>query len=89
MKLQIKDILYLEAMKDYTRIKTTTRQYLVLTTLKDILNKLPQPTFIQVHRSYIINTEKITAMEKGQISIHSDTIPIGKIYRAALNGIFT
>ena len=62
-KLHINDILYLEAMKDYTRIVLPDRQYLVLTTLTDMQERLPVEKFVRIHRSYIVHTEKITAIK--------------------------
>ncbi|MES1250362.1 MAG: LytTR family DNA-binding domain-containing protein, partial [Chitinophaga rupis] len=76
-KLPVQDILYLEAMKDYTRIKTATGQYLVLTTLSGILEKLPPGLFVRIHRSYIVNREKIDTVERNRISIRSQILPVG------------
>jgi len=89
MKLPIDEILYLEAMKDYTRIKTTAGQYLVLVTLRGMLNQLPQDLFLQVHRSYVVNCSKVTAIDKGHVFIQSDSLPTGKLYKTALQAIFT
>ncbi|MFI5192910.1 MAG: LytR/AlgR family response regulator transcription factor [Chitinophagales bacterium] len=83
-KLAIPDITYLEAMKDYTRIKTVSGQYLVLTTLSGILNRLPPELFVRIHRSYVVNREKIDSVEKSKISIQSHILPVGKLYKNAL-----
>jgi len=48
-KIPVHDILYLEAMRDYTRITTVTKQYLVLTTLNGILDKLPPDILIPLN----------------------------------------
>ena len=84
-KISIHDILYLEAMRDYTRIKTAATQYLVLTTLNGILNKLPADLFVRIHRSYVVNRKKIDIIEKNKINIQSHVLPIGKLYKFALN----
>lgn len=84
-KLSIHDILYLEAMKDYTRITTTAKQYLVLTTLNGIIEKLPPEIFVRIHRSYVVNRKKIDAIQKNKISIQSEILPIGKLYKHALS----
>ncbi len=88
-KLPIHEIVYLEAMKDYTKIKTITGQYLVLTTLSGILDKLPADVFVRIHRSYIVNCNKVDAMTKNSISIQSQTLPVGKIYRDSLKSFFS
>ena len=75
-------------MKDYTRIKTVTGQYLVLTTLSGILEKLPADLFVRIHRSYVVNREKIDVVEKSKIYIQDHIIPIGKLYKNALKPFF-
>jgi DNA-binding LytR/AlgR family response regulator len=87
-KLPVHEILYLEAMKDYTRIKTTAGQYLVLTTLSGILEKLPPGLFVRIHRSYIVNREKIDSVERNKISIRSQILPVGKSYKHVLKPFF-
>ncbi len=84
-KIPIHDILYLEAMRDYTRITTTTKQYLVLTTLNGIIEKLPPKIFVRIHRSYVVNRNKIDAIQKNKINIQSQVLPIGKSYKHALS----
>ena len=84
-KIPIHDILYLEAMRDYTRISTTTRQYLVLTTLNGIIERLPTDIFVRIHRSYVVNRNKIDAIQKNKINIQSQVLPIGKLYKHALS----
>jgi DNA-binding LytR/AlgR family response regulator len=84
-KISIHDILYLEAMKDYTRITTVAQQYLVLTTLNGIIEKLPADIFVRIHRSYVVNKKKVDAIQKNKISIQSYVLPVGKLYKHALN----
>jgi DNA-binding LytR/AlgR family response regulator len=80
-KIPIHDILYLEAMRDYTRITTVTKQYLVLTTLNGITEKLPSEVFVRIHRSYVVNRNKVDAIQKNSIKIQSQELPIGKLYK--------
>lgn len=87
-KLKIADILYLEAMKDYTRIIVPGRQYLVLTTLSSMQEKLPPEKFIRIHRSYIVNPDKIISIKANRIYLPQYDLPVGKLYKNALNGIF-
>jgi len=84
-KISIHDILYLEAMRDYTRITTTTKQYLVLTTLNGISEKLPTDIFVRIHRSYVVNRNKIDSIQKNKINIQSQVLPIGKSYKHLLS----
>ena len=66
-KIAIHDIVYLEAMRDYTKIVTTAKQYLVLTTLNGIIEKLPADIFVRIHRSYVVNKKKINNKFKKRI----------------------
>lgn len=84
-KIPIHDIIYLEAMRDYTRITTIAKQYLVLTTLNALVEKLPVSLFIRVHRSYVVNRNKIDSIQKNKLTIKSYTLPIGKLYKSALS----
>ncbi len=84
-KIPVRDIVYLEAMRDYTRITTATKQYLVLTTLNGILNKLPGDIFVRIHRSYVVNRKKVDAIQKNKITIQSQVLPVGKLYKYALS----
>jgi len=88
-KLRINDILYLEAMKDYTRIMTADKQYLVLSTLSDMQERLPADKFVRIHRSYIVHTDKITAVKSNKVFVTSNELPVGKLYRNALKGLLT
>jgi DNA-binding LytR/AlgR family response regulator/signal transduction histidine kinase len=86
-KLNIRDILYLEAMKDYTRIVLVDRQFLVLTTLSNMQEKLPAEKFVRIHRSYIIHTEKVTSVKSNKVYLDSNELPVGKLYKNALRGL--
>ncbi len=87
-KLQTQDILYLEAMKDYTRIIVPGRQYLVLATLSSMLEQLPREKFIRIHRSYVVNLDKVVRMKGNRVHLPENELPVGKLYKNALNGIF-
>jgi two-component system LytT family response regulator len=78
-----KDIDYIEGLKDYVKIYTITdpKPILSLMSLKQLEEELPYDNFIRVHRSYIINMEKITSINKNRIIISNKEIPIGDTYR--------
>jgi DNA-binding LytR/AlgR family response regulator len=89
VKLQLADIRYLEAMKDYTRIILKDKQYLVLTTLSDLLGKLPSGKFVRIHRSYAIQRDKVSAVIGNKVMVAGAELPVGKLYRHALKGMLT
>ena len=76
VKVNIKDILYIEAERNYCRIHCNTREYLLATTLKDMDDKLPNHHFIRVHRSFIVNLCQIDEIATSHIVISKKAIPI-------------
>jgi DNA-binding LytR/AlgR family response regulator len=56
----------------------------VYSTLKNIKDKLPENTFLQVHRSYIINLKKIVEIEESTVIIGRDVIPISRSNKSGL-----
>ncbi len=87
-KIAIRDILYLEAMKDYTKLVTRSGNHLVLCTLAGLHERLPAEKFIRIHRSYIVNRDKLDASKGNKIFVANHELPLGKLYRNALDGIF-
>ena len=84
-KINIEDILFLEAMGDYVKVHTPQKFHVVHSTLKAIEEKLPDNKFVRVHRSYIVALNKIDYIQDGVIYISKTTIPIADTYRSVLN----
>lgn len=81
-KILFKDILFIESMENYVIIQTCSFKEVVYTTLKQIYESLPQSIFQQTHRSYIVNIEKVIAIDGNQLAITSSyKIPVAKNYR--------
>lgn len=83
-KIQLRDILWVEAYDIYAMIKTPADQYLLSHSLKAIEEKFPSTHFIRVHRSFIVNKDKIDAIEESDLIIAATAIPVGKTYRESL-----
>jgi len=86
-KILLHEILYLEAMKDYTRIVTQDKKYLVLGTLTGMHEKLSPGKFVRIHRSYIVNRDKINAVKGNKILINAHELPVGKLYKNVLSSM--
>lgn len=86
IKLNTKDIYYIEALKDYVVINTLTTRYTIHSTMKDIQAKMPSEFFIRVHRSFIIRLDKISQIEFPNIVLEDEkkTLPIGGSYKEGL-----
>ena len=63
VKINIKDIFYIEALKDYVTIVTKNNRYVIHSTMKDIEKKISSLDFVCTHRSYIVRIDKIAAID--------------------------
>lgn len=84
IKIDIASINIVEAKGDYIHIKTENKNYIVHSTLKKIEDKLPKDLFLKVHRSFIINTNKIIDIKDNSVLIAKDVIPVSRANRPEL-----
>ena len=84
VKIDIPSIYLIEAKGDYINVKTDEKNYTVHSTLKKIENKLPDSLFLKIHRSYIINVNKIIDIEDNSVLIEKDVIPVSRLCRPEL-----
>jgi DNA-binding LytR/AlgR family response regulator len=87
IKLNTSDIYFIEALKDYVVINTKDTRYTILSTMKEIEQKMGSHEFIRVHRSFIVRLDKIASIEYPNLQLENDKklIPIGGSYRDDLN----
>lgn len=86
IKLNTNDVIYIEALKDYVVINTSAARYTIHSTMKDIQKKMPEDKFLRVHRSYIVNLNKISEIESPNLILEGNKkiIPIGGSFREGL-----
>ncbi|MEM8526676.1 MAG: LytTR family DNA-binding domain-containing protein [Bacteroidota bacterium] len=84
IKVFYDDILYIEAMSEYIRIHTKHQKITILQSLRSMETKLPSDQFLRIHRSYLIASDKIEAVEGNQVLIGAVKLPVSKSYRAVL-----
>lgn len=85
IKLNSKDILYLEALKDYTLIVTPTKKHCVLSSLGNLLKENHFSSFIRIHRSFAIQKNFIKKIGTNDIHLNNDILlPIGRSYKENL-----
>lgn len=87
VKVAIKDILYIEGLKDYVKVylEHSEKPILTLTSLKVLEQKLPAARFMRIHRSYIVQLEKITAVTRNALNIGELSITVGEQYKEGFN----
>ncbi|MBC3540210.1 LytR/AlgR family response regulator transcription factor [Rufibacter sediminis] len=81
IRVNLKDILFIEGLKDYVILHTTTRKIITLLSMSKIMEKLPEQDFARVHRSYIVSLAHIECIEKGRLKIKEQEIPIGDSFK--------
>ncbi len=88
IKVSNENIYFVEALKDYVTIHSKHEKYVIHSTMKDLEKKLPTETFIRVHRSFIINLNKIKTIEGSlvQLEDYEQLIPIGGSFKEELYG---
>lgn len=82
-KVDLKDVLYIEALQNYISLNTINGRVMSLQTLKGVEEELPRNEFIRVHKSYIVSLRHISSIERSRIFIGEIVIPIGDSYREA------
>lgn len=87
VRVAIKDIIYIEGLKDYVKVylENTDKPILTLTSLKALEQKLSPKSFMRVHRSYIVSLNKVSSVTKNSLNISDHTITIGEQYKDAFN----
>jgi len=82
-RINFNDILYIEGLKDYVKVytKNDPKPVLSLTSLKLLESKLPESTFMRIHRSFIVNLEKIDTIERSRIIFGKVFIPVSDQYK--------
>lgn len=84
IKVKIDDILYIEAKGDYALFKTKPKGYIVHGTMKKFQTRLDKFNFQKVHRSFIVNLDKIEDIEESNLLIEGRIIPISRANKEAL-----
>lgn len=84
IKIDIPSIYLIEAKGDYIQVKTENQNYTVHSTLKKIEDKLPKDLFLKIHRSFIINVDKIIDIEDNSVLIKKDVVPVSRSNRPEL-----
>lgn len=81
VRVNFDEVLYIEALSTYSVLVTPTHKHIIYLTLKALSDRLPFAHFVRAHRSYIVNTHRIEAIEDGILKLAQYQIPIGKSYQ--------
>ena len=81
VRTRMTDILYIESIKDYVKVKTGDKEIVTQQKISYLEESLPKEQFIRIHRSFIVNREKIDAYSATDIEIGKYHVPIGRNYK--------
>lgn len=87
VKVLFSDIAYVESQREYVKVVTTKTEYVTKMRTHEIEAILPARRFQRIHRSFIISMEKIESFTAEEVELCSTTLPIGRGYRAVLEGL--
>lgn len=80
-KVYLKDIIYIESVKDYVKIVTTDKSLITYQRLSYMEEKLPENKFLRIHKSYIIAIDRISGYNNDLIHIEGQELPLGRSYK--------
>lgn len=78
VKVNWKDIIYIESLENYVSIYTAQTRYITHITLKSVIESITDPAFIQTHKSFVVNANKITSIEGNTIELGKFQVPISR-----------
>lgn len=84
IKLQLHEVLYLEAMKDYTAVVTASRKYMMATPMGTLLQEPLFRQFIRIHRSYAVPKNFVQRISANEVKVNDVLLPVGRTYKEAL-----
>lgn len=85
-KVKLHEILYLEALKDYTLVVTERKRHCVLSSIGNLLKESHFQSFIRIHRSFAVQKQFIQKMNSNEIILNNNiSIPVGRSYKDNLN----
>jgi DNA-binding LytR/AlgR family response regulator len=81
VKVNLADLLYLEADNVYTILVTSSRKYVLRLALSSTLERIDQPGLVRIHRSYAVNIHKVDSFNDAELSIGTQLLPLSRSYK--------
>jgi DNA-binding LytR/AlgR family response regulator len=83
-QVKSEELLYVEATGNYSTMHFKKEKIVVHEKISDLENRLPMPSFMRVHRSFIVAVDKITSIQGNIIVLGNIEVPIGQSYSKAV-----
>ncbi len=89
-KIELSDIQYIQSAKEYVSIISNKEKYMVRASMGEILSQLPDNSFIQVHKSYIVPLSHILSISTAEVYLSGDvTLPLGRSFARSVKNAFS
>lgn len=88
-KVQLHEIQYMEALKDYTKIVTKQKVFSVYGTLGNLINEKSFANFIRIHRSYAVPKHLVSSIKSGEILVEGHALPVGRMYKQQIQNLLS
>ena len=82
-KVFLRDILYIESLQNYVCIHTEKQQIITHSSLKNVIESLPENEFIQIYKSYVVSLKHIESTDNFSVFINGKELPIGATFKDA------
>jgi DNA-binding LytR/AlgR family response regulator len=89
IKVFLKDILFIESLRDYVRVKTRTQEIITYQKISYLEQRLPQNKFMRIHRSFIASIDNVSSYTSNSVKVGTMELPIGRNYRNAVLNCLT
>ncbi len=80
-QIKTSEIHYVESLGDYVKVHLMDKTLITYKTLKKIIEELPNSSFVQIHKSYVVNRQKIEFVEGNSIVIGTNRVPLGQKFK--------
>jgi len=87
LKIPFNEIVFVEGCRNYIKIVTEDKVYLLLIAMKRMEQLLPAFLFKRIHRSYIVSLDKITGFDTDSVYLKDKELPIGQLYKGELEKV--
>lgn len=87
-KVHINDIIFIESLKDYIKVVTTSKTIITKQSISSVEERLPKSSFIRIHRSFIVSLDKVQSYSPELIAIGNEELPVSRMYRHEVEKVF-
>jgi DNA-binding LytR/AlgR family response regulator len=81
VKVFLREILYVESIRDYVKIRTEKTEVISAQTITSLQDRLPKDNFLRIHKSFIVNLDKVGSYSQSVVEVNNKELPLGRLYK--------